>query len=357
MVEQTHPGYVDLAESRRPSLGSALTVLGPVRADKMGIVLPHEHILLDLRASHESFYPELENAQVEMSMLGRLRRHQPSCLDNLVLDDINLATSELVEFAKVGGSTLVDLSSRGPRVNLAALPELARATGLNIIMGTGLYSPLFYSESLASETANSLAEHFASDVEEGIEGSKIRAGVIGQLCFTDLSDGRQEKVLRGGARASIRTGAPLAIACYPWSVFDAAYVILEEERVAPGKVLLCGMDDDMEQAQRQRAADLGYYLLFDGFGKEWWIRGGERRIPVDPERLQWLKELIDAGHLQRLLISQGIDRKMLLTRYGGWGYAHIVKHIVPMMAHAKVAPKEITTLTMHNPARALAFLP
>ena len=177
------------------------------------------------------------------------------------------------------------------------------------------------------------------------------------LCIEDLFDRRQEKVLRAAARASVRTGAPLAIDCPAGKAFDAVSCSLEEEHLPPAKVLLCRMDRDMPQDERKRAADRGYYLLFDGFGKEWWIRGGERRIPIDPERLRWLKELIDAGYLRQLLISQGIDRKMLLVRYGGWGYAHMVEHILPMMAYEKVAPKEITTLTMHNPARALAFLP
>jgi len=356
MVEQAHPSHEELVESLRPTLKYALTVHGPVREDKMGIVLPHEHILVDLRTYHEPFYPELEDSPVELSMLGRLRRHQPSCLDNLILDDVGLATSEIIEFARAGGSTLVDLTSRGPRINLDALPQLAQSTGLNIIVGTGLYAPRFYSESLVSEGGDSLAEQFARDVEEGIDGTQIKAGVIGQLCIEDLSDPGQEKVLRAGVRASVRTGAPLAIDCPPGEVFDAVHRLLGEEHVPPTKVLLCGMDRDMAQDERKCAADRGYYLLFDGFGKEWWIRGGERRIPVDPERLRWLKELIEAGYLRQLLISQGIDRKMLLVRYGGWGYAHIIRHILPMMAYEKFAPKEITTLTMHNPARALAFL-
>ncbi len=66
MVEQAHPSHEELVESLRPALKYALTVHGPVREDKMGIVLPHEHILVDLRTYHEPFYPELEDSPVEL---------------------------------------------------------------------------------------------------------------------------------------------------------------------------------------------------------------------------------------------------------------------------------------------------
>ena len=45
-----------------------------------------------------------------------------------------------------------------------------------------------------------------------------------------------------------------------------------------------------------------------------------------------LKRLIDAGCLERLLLSHDIAMKVQLTRYGGWGYAHLVKEC---RAHAE----------------------
>ena len=188
-----------------------------------------------------------------------------------------------------------------------------------------------------------LAEWFAREVEQGIEGTAIRAGVIGKLEIHDPADADQEKVLRAAARATLRTGAPLAIelALTPSAApstgsglrlragpgpspvpagspdparvgrgekqaltpglsmgeaLDRLHCLLQEEGVPPEKVLFCGMDRAVPQEERLRVARLGYYLLFDGFGKEWYVRGGEERTPRDPERLRWLKELIEAGH-------------------------------------------------------------
>jgi phosphotriesterase-related protein len=163
-------------------------------------------------------------------------------------------------------------------------------------------------------------------------------------------------VLRAAARASNRTGAPVAVDCPPGPPFEVAHRLLTEEQADPAKVLLCGMDRAMSARERRRPADLGYYLLFDGFGKEWYLRGGEERLPRDPERIRCLKEMVDAGYLRQLLLSHGIDRKMMLRRYGGWGYGHIIENLLPMMVREKFAPKQITTLMMYNPARALAFL-
>ena len=289
-------------------------------------------------------------------MLGRLRRHPTTCLDNLILDDVNLMTAELRLYAAAGGKTVVDLTCRGPRVHLGALPLLAQQTGLNIIIGTGLCAPAYYPDTMGVETADSLADGFTLKMERGIGESGIHAGIIGKLVIEEPTDEQQAKVTRAGARASMRTGAALAIDCEPWAAFDGVHRILQEEGISPTRVMLCGMDRAMPTDERRRAADAGYYLLFDHFGQEWYVRGGESRLPRDPERLRELKGLVDQGHLHQLLISQGINRKMLLTRYGGWGYAHIIKNILPWMMHERFSPKQITTITMYNPARALAYL-
>jgi len=357
MDQEVHMTHTALVEARRPALRYAQTVTGPVRQDKLGVVLPHEHILLDLRTYHEPFYPQLSDRPVELGMLGRLRRHPTTCLDNLILDDPELMADELAAFKQAGGMTLVDLTCRGPQSDRAAatsaIAAIAQRTGLQMISATGIFSPRFYAEELAGKAAEDLAKEFVHDIEEG---PAHQAGLIGKLEIDDPDDKLQARVLKAAASASRRTGAPIAIACPVGQTFERVHSHLQDGGVSPAKVLLCGMDRDMPRETRARPAELGYYLMFDGFGKEWYLRGGECRIPRDPERLRALKELVDAGYLRQLLISQGIDRKMLLARYGGWGYAHILRNVIPMMTRERFAPKQITTITMYNPARVLAFI-
>lgn len=356
MTVQAHPTHEERVAARRPALKHALTVAGPVREDQLGFVLPHEHILVDFRACHEPFYPDLAERPVELDMLGRLRRHPLTCLDNLQLNDPALMCDELRAFAQMGGGTIADLTSRGPGRDVAALARLAEQTGIRIIAGTGLYAPRYYPANLAQETVDGLAAQFTGEVEQGIEGTAVRAGVIGLICIDDPADEQQEKILQAAARASLRTGAPLALRCPPGAGFAAVHALLQQEGLPASKVLLSGMDRFMAEEDRLRPASLGYYLLFDGVGQEYYVRGGESRVPRDPERLRALKGLVEKGYLFQLLVSQGIDRKMFLVRYGGWGYGHIARNLIPMMTRERFAPKQITTMTMYNPARALAFL-
>ncbi len=355
MPNQGYPSHEERVQARRPALRHALSVRGPVREDQLGVVLPHEHILFDLRSQHEPFYPELSDRPITLDMLGRLRRHPATCKDNLIVDDLALARAELALFAQAGGGALVELSCRGTRLHLEALPQLAAETGVHIIAGTGLCGSPECLPDGDREDADALAARLARDVEQGLEGTAVRAGIIGEIAIQDPAAPGQALVLRAAARASQRTGAPIAVGCPPTGLAEVRR-LLGEEQVPAEKVLLCGMDGAMGEDDRLRAADAGYYLLFDSFGQEYYLRGGEARVPRDPERLRALKTLIERGYLRQLLLAQGIDRKMFLTRYGGWGYGHIPRNVVPMMERERIAPKQITTMTMYNPARALAFL-
>jgi phosphotriesterase-related protein len=358
MTESTaseNPRHEQRVAARRPPARFAITVRGKVHEEALGTVLPHEHILFDLRAYHEPLFPELSHRALSLELLGKLRRHPTTCLDNLVLDNVQLAIEELSAFARAGGGTVVDLACLGPRTDLRALARIAQETGLNIIAGTGIYAPAFYPDWLAGETVDGLAARFSSSIEQGIGDTGIQAGILGKLELPDPSEQAQAKVLRAAARASAHTGSPIAIDCPAGRPFEEANQILSQEQVPPAKVILCGMDSVTSPDERQRRAELGYYLLFDGLGKEWYVRGGEERLPRDPERLRVIKQLIDAGFVRQLMLSQGIDRKMLLRQFGGWGYAHICENLLPMMVREKFAPKQITTMMLYNPARVLAF--
>ena len=58
-----------------------------------------------------------------------------------------------------------------------------------------------------------------------------------------------------------------------------------------------------------------------------------------------------------MLIAQDVCTKTQTTAYGGWGYAHISRHVEPWMRRAGLSDAEIRTLRVENPARLLAYLP
>ena len=68
-----------------------------------------------------------------------------------------------------------------------------------------------------------------------------------------------------------------------------------------------------------------------------------------------LEFLIDQGHLDQILVSQDVCRKIHLVRGGGKGYAHILESIVPRMRRRGFTEEQVSAILVENPKRAPAF--
>jgi phosphotriesterase-related protein len=66
-------------------------------------------------------------------------------------------------------------------------------------------------------------------------------------------------------------------------------------------------------------------------------------------------ELANHGHVDRLLISQDVGVKTRLLTYGGWGYAHLLTHVVPLLKSLGLDDLSIERLLVENPQRVLAL--
>ncbi len=121
--------------------GKVQTVLGVIDGTSLGITSTHEHILWDLSAifrepdaAHER---GLAHQPVGQANLYWVRANPHSNVDNLVQTDEKLAVDELMPFKYAGGSTIVELTQNGMSRDPIGLARVARATGLNIVMGSG----------------------------------------------------------------------------------------------------------------------------------------------------------------------------------------------------------------------------
>jgi phosphotriesterase-related protein len=75
----------------------------------------------------------------------------------------------------------------------------------------------------------------------------------------------------------------------------------------------------------------------------------------DMQRINNIMQLIGDGYLNQIIVSQDISTKHRLTSYGGLGYAHILRDIVPVMRTKGMTEEQIHKLLVENPKRVLSF--
>ena len=117
---------------------------------------------------------------------------------------------ELKLFKQGGGQTLCDatVDGHGLRIATSSIPRLAQESGVHIVCGTGYYvDDGTFPVEAQSLAADELAEIMVRDIQEGIPGTGVRCGVIGEIgCSWPLTD-LEKRVIRAAALAQIQTGS------------------------------------------------------------------------------------------------------------------------------------------------------
>ncbi len=262
----------------------------------------------------------------------------------------------------------IDLSLPAIGRDVRGLAQISEATGINIIAGCGYYVHTAHPPEIENMTASDVADVLIRDLTEGIDGTEIRAGVIGEIGTWNPIQPNEEKVLRGAAKAHLATGAPVIVHTYLFAKWGPRVLdILVEEGMSAERVALAHVDSIVNDLDYHRAmADRGAYIEYDLFGAEgtnedWRDQERGQRlippIPCDMERILAVKQLIDAGYGDRLLASQDVCMKVSLTSYGGYGYAHILESVVPLMRDVGISDAAIRDLIEGNPQRFLGWSP
>ena len=342
-----------------------ITVTGSVEADKLGITTPHEHVYIDLSVFfNEPAEVERTNAEhslVSIDQLGVLRRNPYAIRDNLMLTEPLVQTEELLQFKKAGGQTVVDSTTVGIGRDPLQLRAAAIDTGLNIVAGAGFYVEESLSSRIREMNAVQIEEQIVREIESGIDDTEIRAGIIGEIGISYEMTLFERRSLNAACYAQKRTGAPLMVHINPWSTGGLDVVqMIKEHQIAPNKVVICHVDVDIRRDYLYRLLDTGVFVEFDNFGKEMFIdkkdlTATSGRFATDWERVLMIKELISQGYENQLLISCDICLKTLLHTYGGWGYDHVLTHILPLLDEVGVSARSIRRIMVDNPAVWLDF--
>ena len=342
--------------------GLVHTVLGPILPSELGSTTTHEHLYVDFsfmyRPAQDSPSPELADAPITLENLGWIRRNYYSNRSNLKLMDLDTTIEEVRKYSEVGGGAIVDATTTEIGRNPNALAQISRESGVHIIMGAGFYVEAAHPEDMDERSVDDLAREIIGDIDEGVEGSGVRAGIIGEIGCTWPLAPNERKSLSAAAIAQRETGA--AILIHPGRHPEAPLEILE--LLANGgadlsRVIMGHLDRTVFDFQAlQGIAASGCFLEWDLFGNEGsYYPLAEIDMPSDAQRLDFIKSVADAGYSDKIVIGQDICTKHRLLKYGGHGYGHILENIVPKMRRKGFSEDVIRAITVDNPARILAF--
>jgi len=345
--------------------GKVQTVLGEVDADSLGITLFHEHLLDSMSAWYEEPAEAGEKGMarqpVSTENLWWIRAHRPGNLDNCQLADEQTAIKEAMQFKVNGGSTIAEVSSIGLARDPLGLKHIALATGLNIIMGSGYYIGASHPPELNTMTEDEIADGIIRNIMVGAGDTGVKAGIIGEIgCSRPLQEG-ERKVLRASVKAQRQTGAPLMIhPAFDDNITLEIVDILGEAGADLGHTVICHVNVYAFKPETLRKiADAGCYLGYEGFGNLGYphmLQGRLLEHRCDLDYLDAIAGLIADGYLDHILIAHDICFKDFLTVYGGNGYAHIIRNVMPVMRVREFSEEQIQAIMVENPKRYLQFM-
>jgi phosphotriesterase-related protein len=346
-----------------PLAGRVQTVLSPLAREAMGVTLPHEHLLIDFKVMFSEPAAPADKARasesVSLANLGWVRQNFNANLDNLRLTDERVAADEITLFKNAGGSTVIDPTPKTLARDPLALARIARATGLNVIMGSGYYVHASHPADMDRTTVDDLAREMIADVTTGVGETGVRAGLLGEIGTTSPWTENEKKVLRAAVIAQRATGAPLMIhpGRHPRMPMELAEFV-QKEGGDVRRTIMCHICRTISDVRAViDLAQTGIWLEYDLFGLEnsYYPYNPSFDMPNDGGRMAHVLALIAAGHHDRLLLSHDIAYKTSLVKYGGYGYHHLLVNVVPRLRAKGIDDAGLRLLLVDNPARAFVF--
>ena len=338
------------------------TVLGNIDSSLVKAALPHEHILSDLRPLVAPIDNGIFYDKVALSNYGALSRNPYAVLDNAVLDDKEAAIEEFKNLAKIGFNLVADVTTADFGRNkeyVMFLKELSEKTGVHIVAGCGSYIDASVSEEFKKKSVSEMRELIIKDLTEGMEGTDIKAGIIGEIGSSKKMSEAEFKFIQAAAEAQKETGFGMQIhAC----LFNREGLTALDHAIKhganPEKIVVCHIDVALDEEYIMGILKRGAYAEFDDFGKEYYVDRKNRNLlegsfAYDTQRVSLIKKLVDMGYTKQILVTNDICLKSMLHKYGGWGYDHIGENIVPMMEDFGISKKDIETIIRENPIRLL----
>ncbi len=301
-----------------------ITTLGPKQADDLGVILPHEHVFVDLRTWDEPGYAEADPANV-----------------------IALMAPEIKRARAVGVTAIVECSTGGVGRRADIDRAVSEATDFPLVVPTGFYREPWIPPWVHQAEGESLRDFMLGELTDEIGGTGVQAGWIKLSAGDEGITATETKVLQAAAVAAAQTNAVIGSHTIRGRVVRRQLEIIEETGYTSERFIWIHTQAEPDFALHLEMARRGAWLEYDNIGSD---------DPGDAMHIERILRLLDAGFGEQLLLSH--DRGWYDPAQLGGGepqpYTYLSEVFLPKLRAVGVDDATIRQLTAENPFRAFA---
>jgi phosphotriesterase-related protein len=304
-------------------MSQLITTLRARGSSDLGLILPHEHVFVDLRTPDQPGYAQANTEDVLRLMIPEIQAAQAA-----------------------GITALVECSTTGVGRRVDILKAVSEATGFPLVAPTGTYREPWIPPWIHGASEDELYEWMLAELTGEIEGTGVQAGWIKLSAGDDGMTDTERKVLRAAGRAGKEANAAIGSHTIRGWVVKDQLDVLTQVGYPIERFIWIHAHIEPDFSLNMEMASRGVWIEYDGIG---WEDNDELTI----ERLQ---KMIEAGYAGRVMLS--MDRGWYDPAQPGGGqpkpYTYLVEDFLPKAQAAGIDPTLLKQITHANPFVAFA---
>ena len=301
-----------------------ITTLGNYSADQLGLILPHEHIFVDLGPIEDENWKHADPVAVVTIMAPELERARAA------------GVTALVECTPLGVGRRVDI--------VKAVSEVAQ---FPVVVPTGIYREPWVPQWAYESPLEKIRDWMIAELTGEIEGSGVQAAWIKLSAGDDGITPVETKILRAAAQAGKATGAVIGSHTIKGTVVKDQLEIIEAEGYTPERFIWIHTQAEENFDLHLEVARRGAWLEYDSLGWE---------LAIEATYLENIPRLLEAGFGNQLMLSQ--DRGWYDPSQPNGGevkpFTYLSETFIPKLRQSGLDKATLQLLTCENPFRAFA---
>ncbi len=302
-----------------------ITTLGSIPIADLGMILPHEHVFVDLRTGNPPGFAQADPGDV-----------------------IALMVPQLDKARQAGVTLVVECTPLGVGRRADILKAVSESAQFPLLVPTGIYREPWIPLWAHHASEDELYDWMLGELQGEIEGSGVQAGWIKLSANDEGMTSCETKILTAAARAGIATHAAIGSHTIQGRVVRDQLDVLEQVGYSPDRFIWIHAQAEPDFDLNLEMARRGAWIEYD------WI--GNPDAFDDDFYIQRIQGLLDAGLGHRVLISHDRGWYDPSRPKGGvpQPFTFISQTFIPKLLAAGLDRATIDQLTHRNPFQAFA---